>query len=258
MKVVVLDDAHAAGLGHVSSVIGKYVKMSADLNATLHLPKPCRLLHRKHNDNVTIDCDHGWSLYLRLPKHVSEEVPPVSSLVTRHAASLDEDYETIRKMHAFVWKISLYTFSGMRFFKQFSYPMRYAPSRLPIVSALSSQKPYLSVRIRRGDDKCDRAPCKMSSAGTPTCPTSPADIACWWKGHNISRSERMFLFTDERDPRYVDQLRAHHNFTWIDPLLRNGSRNNYEVFVGVNEIIAGSYRSLLRHRSSCEKLPSLC
>ena len=250
------DDAHTAGLGHLAGVIGIYVKMAADLNATLHLPKPCKLLDRKHNSNIAIDCDHGWSLYLRLPNHVTEDPPPVSSLITRHAASLDDDYEKIRNLRAFVWKIGLYTLSGtaVRFFKKFSFPVQFAPSRLPIVSKLSSQKPYLSVRIRRGDDKCDRLPCKMSSAHTPRCPSSPAHIACWWKRHNISRSERMLLFTDERDSTYVNQLRAHHNFTWIDPLLRNGSRNNYEVYIGVNEIIAGSYRRLLRHRASCEKL----
>ena len=59
------------------------------------------------------------------------------------------------------------------------------------------------------------------------------------------------LATDDRDPTYVASLRALYNFTWVDPLIRRFSINNYEVYVGVQDILEAASRILVRYRHSC-------
>lgn len=258
MKIVVLGDTHQAGLEHISWVISMYVGMAGALNATLLIPKPCLLLHKKHNAGVNVDCDHGWSLYLRLPECIKEIPPPVAHKVTQRAAALSDDYAEMKRRSDFVWKISVYTLlpAVRHFFQTFPFPRPIcASSRLSIVRTLIAQRPFLGVRIRRGDDKCEKYPCKqLSTAHLPKCPTSAAHISCWWQKNNVSERERIMLATDERDPRYVAELQSYRNITWIDPLLRKSARNNYEVYVGVKQVMGASTRVLLRHRAACDRV----
>lgn len=250
-----MNDLHQAGLGHISAVIKMYINMAVTLNATLHIPKPCTILAPKHNDNKKIDCEHGWDLYIQLPKYVTSEDAPVPDRVSKNASLIKNDFDEIRSREAFVWQINVYTYDVRDFFRTFPtsrWCVKPARSRLPVVKTLLSHRPYLGVKIRRGDDKCDHPLCKKSTSGTSTCPTSVAHIACWWKQQNVSSTDRIMLATDERDSTYISHLKSYHNFVWVDALIRNGARNNYEVFVGVNEVLSRSSRVMLRHRSKCD------
>ena len=79
-------DMHMAGLSHISAVFGMYAAMAATINASLYLPKPCKLLASQHNGNKKVECDHDWSLYLRLPKYATEKAVPLSDKITSSVA----------------------------------------------------------------------------------------------------------------------------------------------------------------------------
>lgn len=255
MKALVFADMHKAGLSHISTVFGFYTAIASSLNASLYIPKPCQLLASKHNDNKLVDCDHGWSLYLKLPDFVLENDAPIEDHITHSAASFSEHYNHVRLCAKFVWKMLIYTYDQhLDKFWQALKPraLPFAKSRLSIVRHLISHRPFIGVAIRRGDDTCDTPLCKISSSRKHrTCPTSPAYIACWWQDNSLSRDDTVMLATDERDPAYVDKLKAYNNFTWVDPLIRRFALNNYEVYVGVHAILQAASRVLVRHRTRC-------